>query len=221
MSAQMNLTLPHPDVHIHSRKATTASLAVASYFGKSHFHVMRDIEKIVRSANLRSETESGHPDLDGQTESNSSDLRSQIEFARKHFELSSYVDQRGKTHPMYEMTKNGFTLLVMGYTGPKAMRFKIDYIEEFDRMQLRLENGLTTLSLATERAWFEDHPLDKEIRSLVTLGYPYKFISRRVGRCASTIGRRVLRMERYGLMRRRSYRFAGRVQWATSFERLA
>lgn len=45
-----------------------------------------------------------------------------------------YVDAQGKQRPFYELTKDGFTLLAMGFTGEKALAFKIAYIERFNRM---------------------------------------------------------------------------------------
>lgn len=41
-------------------------------------------------------------------------------------------------NPMYYMNRDGFTLLVMGYTGEKAMKFKLDYIKQFNAMEKAL-----------------------------------------------------------------------------------
>ncbi|OAH95758.1 hypothetical protein AZH52_01600 [Proteus mirabilis] len=40
--------------------------------------------------------------------------------------------------PFFQMTKNGFVFLVMGFTGKKAAQFKEAYISEFDRMEAEL-----------------------------------------------------------------------------------
>lgn len=42
---------------------------------------------------------------------------------------------------MYVMNKDGFTLLVMGYTGETAMKFKEDYIDAFNKMEETIKNG--------------------------------------------------------------------------------
>ena len=84
----------------------TTSRKIAQVFGKEHKNVLRDIESII---------------IDD-------------EFSRLNFELSNYKS-RGKKYPEYILTKNGFTLLVMGYTGEKAMRFKKAYICQFDAME--------------------------------------------------------------------------------------
>lgn len=99
----------HPVVIEESRTLTT-SLNVAKYFGKQHFHVVRDIEKL------------DVPEA----------------FSTSNFGGSDYVDSRGKKQKMYLMTKDGFMILVMGYTGPKAMQFKIAFIEAFNYMEWKL-----------------------------------------------------------------------------------
>lgn len=53
-----------------------------------------------------------------------------------NFGQSSYENTQGKIQPMYFMTRDGFTLLVMGYTGDLAMSFKEAYIKQFNAMEL-------------------------------------------------------------------------------------
>lgn len=63
------------------------------------------------------------------------------EFLADNFRLSEYTDAKGEQRKQYIITKNGFTLLAMGFTGAKALQFKIAYINAFDRME-RLIHGL-------------------------------------------------------------------------------
>ena len=86
------------------------SLDIAETFGKEHKNVLRDIR-----------------------EPECSD-----EFNRLNFELTSYIDARNRKQDMYYITRDGFTLLVMGYTGEKAMRFKEAYIRQFNAMEKAL-----------------------------------------------------------------------------------
>lgn len=88
------------------------SLAVAKMFGKSHDKVVRDIERL-------SNPESG--------------LSS--EFYVANFGDITYKDNKGRKHKAYAMTRKGFAILVMGYTGAKAMKFKELYIQRFDEME--------------------------------------------------------------------------------------
>lgn len=84
---------------------------VAAHFEKRHDHVLRDIATLV-----------GSPDLGSQN----------------WFRETSYIDDRGKTWPSFDLTRQGFTLLVMGWTGERAMAFKVRYIQAFDAMELAL-----------------------------------------------------------------------------------
>lgn len=87
----------------------TDSLTVATHFGKDHRHVLRDIEnKILAGASAN--------------------------FTEPNFGLSAYKDESGKRNKMYVMTKDGFTILAMGFTGKKAMAFKEAYIAQFNKM---------------------------------------------------------------------------------------
>nr|DAW63109.1 MAG TPA: KilAC domain protein [Caudoviricetes sp.] len=94
-------------------QALTNSLLVAEKFGKKHYHVMDSIRNL-----LNSHEKSG-----------------------QYFVLDTYVDNSGKENPMYVMNRDGFTLLVMGFTGEKALLFKIDYIEAFNKMEQTIKSG--------------------------------------------------------------------------------
>lgn len=92
----------------------TTSKAVAEQFGKRHDSVIRDIENLLnlhKSVEIESDTTK--------------------EFLKQNFIEATYTDSKGRTQPQYIMTKDGFTLLVMGYTGAKALQFKIAYINAF------------------------------------------------------------------------------------------
>jgi anti-repressor protein len=59
--------------------------------------------------------------------------------AAKFFYESSY-ENRGKQYPMFIMNRDGFSLLVMGFTGAKALQFKIEFINAFNSMEEKLKN---------------------------------------------------------------------------------
>ena len=92
--------------------ALVDSLFVAEVFGKKHYNVLRDIARITESKSGLSE-----------------------EFTELNFEFSTYRDATGRKLPRYLMTRDGFTMLVMGYTGQKAMHFKELYIQRFNEME--------------------------------------------------------------------------------------
>lgn len=96
-------------VIMHNKQAVTTSLRVAEVFGKDHKHVLETI------SNLAAEKS-----------------------AAKFFAETTY-DNRGKQYPMYYMNRDGFTLLAMGFTGKKALQFKIKYIQAFNSMEATLK----------------------------------------------------------------------------------
>ncbi|MBE6906149.1 MAG: transcriptional regulator [Ruminococcaceae bacterium] len=57
------------------------------------------------------------------------------EFRLRNFAESSYKNEQGKKQPFYDMTRDGFVFLVMGFTGKKAAKFKEDYIRRFNQME--------------------------------------------------------------------------------------
>lgn len=63
------------------------------------------------------------------------ELECSDEFRLHNFVQSDYLNAQNHKQPMYYMTRDGFTLLVMGYTGEKAMRFKEAYISQFNAME--------------------------------------------------------------------------------------
>lgn len=101
-----------------SKKEVTVvtSLDVAKTFEKEHYHVIEEIRAIREKI-------------------------SSTEFSGLFYE-SDYVASNGKKNPMYLMNRDGFTLLVMGYTGEKAMKFKLAYINQFNEMEELLKGKL-------------------------------------------------------------------------------
>ncbi|WP_215263340.1 Rha family phage regulatory protein [Escherichia coli] len=108
-------TLSHPDVTIENGRVVTTSVAIAEFFGKRHDNVLRAIANIECSE----------------------------KFNALNFEDVTYTDAKGEKRPMYQITKNGFVFLVMGFTGKKAAAFKEAYIAEFDRMEAELRQNNT------------------------------------------------------------------------------
>lgn len=100
-----------PSLEVVNGHPTTLSTQVAEYFGKNHQHVTRDIRNLIEKC----------PDL-----------------GVSNFGQSTYKDSQGKKQPCYRMDRKGFVLLAMGFTGEKALQFKIAYIDAFDEMEAKL-----------------------------------------------------------------------------------
>ena len=101
-----------PLVIISGNRAVTTSKDVADYFGKRHDNVIRDIR------NLLPDLPSNHL------------LNFEAVIERKNPAGGEPIKS-----PIYEMTRDGFTLLAMGFTGKKALAFKLAYIDAFNRME--------------------------------------------------------------------------------------
>ncbi len=99
-------------VIMHDQQAVTSSLKVAEVFEKEHRHVMDSIK------NLTAENPA----------------------VKNMFAKSTYLNSRNQEWPMYYMNRDGFTLLAMGFTGNKALKFKLKYIEAFNAMETEIQN---------------------------------------------------------------------------------
>lgn len=70
------------------------------------------------------------------------EMKCSEEFRGDHYSPSDYVDSRGKHQPCIVMDRDGFTMLVMGFLDPKAIRFKEAYIKQFNAMESALQGKL-------------------------------------------------------------------------------
>jgi len=109
--------LPLEAVTSMEGQPVTSSRIVAEAFGRRHDSVLRDIQTLL--GDLHKIVEISPPEK---------------AFADLNFVLSSYTDPMNRQQPEYLMTKDGFMLLVMGYTGAKAMALKVAYINAFNTM---------------------------------------------------------------------------------------
>lgn len=98
----------------------TTSRAVAEQFGKQHKNVIRDIETLISQLKIEPAT---------------------ADFAELNFIQIDQPDAQGKPRPAYLLTRDGFTLLAMGFTGAKAVQFKVAYINAFNRMERLIKGG--------------------------------------------------------------------------------
>jgi Rha family phage regulatory protein len=126
-------------VTIQDGQPVTNSLLVAEVFGKEHNKVCRDIERLSCSKTFRV----------------------------ANFGDTPYINpQNGQTYKMYVMTKDGFTFLVMGYTGEKAGEFKEKYIAAFNEMDNTLRNGIALRVAAVEENIKRRYLLAKEMQDV-------------------------------------------------------
>lgn len=117
-------------VKVDNGQLVTSSRNVAFNFEKRHSNVIRAIERIIDSAQNWAEL----------------------------FYPTQYKDNSGKENKMYFMNRDGFSLLVMGFTGKKALEWKLKYIQAFNEMEKELKEkspALPDFSNPAEaaRAW--------------------------------------------------------------------
>ena len=98
-------------VSINNNQVVVSSRQVADNFGKDHKHVLEGVRTILAAENS----------------------------ATKFFRQSTF-ENRGKQYPEYLMNRDGFSLLVMGFTGEKALEWKVKYINAFNAMEQELRN---------------------------------------------------------------------------------
>ncbi|EOR9296479.1 TPA: Rha family transcriptional regulator [Escherichia coli] len=106
-------TIAQPELCIVAGKVVTSSLSVASYFRKQHKNVIQKIASLECSA----------------------------EFTELNFQPSDYTDVSGRKLPCYQITRDGFAFLAMGFTGKRATRFKEAYINAFNQMEKSLSGA--------------------------------------------------------------------------------
>ena len=108
-----------PKIEIIDGEPKTTSLTIAQHFDKRHADVLRAIEEVITQVS--------------------------DSFSKRNFALTSYeVEQpNGGTRslPMYRLTKDGFSFLVMGFTGAKAAQWKEAYIKAFNQMHEAILNS--------------------------------------------------------------------------------
>lgn len=110
-------------VELRNNQVVVSSRKVAENFGKEHRTILRDVREILAAQNC----------------------------AARFFQESTY-ENRGKQYPEYLMNRDGFSLLVMGFTGKKALEWKLKYIDAFNQMEEQLrtrENIIIENSILT------------------------------------------------------------------------
>ena len=106
-------------VNLDHGQTFTTSRKVAEYFKKRHKNVLQSIELL-------------------QAEISRLNFQPPNVIGLRNFAASSYTDKRGKTHPEYRLSRDGFSLLAMGFTGCEALAWKLKFLEAFNAMEASL-----------------------------------------------------------------------------------
>lgn len=132
-------------VEIKNNQVVVSSRQVAENFGKYHKDILETVAGILAAENS----------------------------ATRFFQKSTFIN-RGKEYPEYLMNRDGFSLLVMGFTGKKALEWKIKYIQAFNDMEKRLKEqpiipriSEQELALRKQELNLEEKKLEKEKSELL------------------------------------------------------
>lgn len=112
-------------VYLKNEEAMTDSLMVAEMFNKNHSKVIRSIEKLMEGIAKNGDTQQMF-----------------VKTWYKH-------PQNGERYTKYLMNRDGFSLLVMGFTGKKALEWKLKYISAFNSMEEIIRERNTDLWIET------------------------------------------------------------------------
>ncbi|MDR2504182.1 MAG: Rha family transcriptional regulator [Deltaproteobacteria bacterium] len=96
-------------VLVYEGKAVVSSREVALRFQKKHKEILRDIERIRAMCPK--------------------------DFIERNFALNEYTDSIGRALPCYNLTRDAFSLLAMGFTGKAAILWKLKYIDAFNALE--------------------------------------------------------------------------------------
>lgn len=148
----------------------TDSRKLADHFGKRHDDVLKAIRNLVKRT-----SDPGH---------------------LRNFAEMSGLDQRGRKQPFYLLTKNGFSFIAMGFTGPEADEWKWRFIDAFDAMEAELRARTARFAHALDQV----RPLLRPVVEATEEGYSRAEIAAPLGKspAAITYHRRTAR--RLGLL---------------------
>lgn len=114
-------------VYLKNDEAVCSSLLVAEKFEKRHANVMRAIDSLVKNDSTQN--------------------------CVQCFKEATYKDSTGKSNKMYVMNRDGFTFLVMGFTGKKANEWKWQYIKAFNQMEKFIREKQTKIWIERRKRW--------------------------------------------------------------------
>lgn len=130
-------------VEIRNNQVVVNSRDVAERFSKRRDHVIRDIENLIKK---------------------------DVPKIGAMFQQVELPDSYGRMQKTYYMNRDGFSLLVMGFTGQEAMEWKLKYIEAFNAMEKKLKNPLALPNFGNPaeaaRAWADEFEKRKQAEAL-------------------------------------------------------
>lgn len=125
-----------PKLKIINGHAYANSLDLAKQFNKQHKNVIRDIRDII--------------------------FESPNDFSGLNFEPVEYKDAKGEMRPMYQISRDGFSILAMGFTGREALLWKIEYLKAFNALERELSFAKKRIETLEQLEMFPEQLREKE-----------------------------------------------------------
>ena len=124
-------------VYVDNNQLVVSSRSIAEHFEKAHKHILESIEK----------------------------LKAENSALTSMFYETTYKAGTGKSYKEYLLNRDGFSLLVMGFTGKKALDWKLKYIEAFNKMENQLKPALPDFTNPVEaaRAWANEYEAKQKV----------------------------------------------------------
>lgn len=161
-------------VRLSGDRLVTTSLEISNHFGKKHKDILRAIQHLECSR----------------------------EFNERNFAPVGYLDAKGERRPMYEITRDGFVFLCMGFTGSAAAQWKEKYIAAFNALEAEVarRNAPDARMLQQlQAAYLETHPDAAKVLRYYQMGLNQHEIGRLMGYSADTVHARLRRLALVGL----------------------
>ena len=111
-------------VYLKNDEAVCDSLQVAEKFCKEHRNVLQNIDNLIAENSA----------------------------VKDMFRQSCYKADNGQTYRKFHMNRDGFSLLAMGFTGKKALDWKLKYIKAFNQMESFIKEKTTETWIETRKA---------------------------------------------------------------------
>lgn len=152
----------------------TTSLAIANHFNKSHDKVLRAIRNLDCSP----------------------------EFSKANFGVTKYNSYNNVEKPMYEITRDGFVFLVMGFTGHQASIWKEKYIQAFNQLEQEAsEKKALEIPAFVKKALLNSNPRWKDILRYKNAKLTNIEIAKLLGISKATIALNLRKMEALQLIK--------------------
>lgn len=158
-------------VHFSHNRLVTTSLLIAQNFGKKHKNVLQAIKELDCSK----------------------------DFGELNFQPTTYLTEQNKEMPMYEITRDGFVFLCMGFTGAAAAQWKERYINAFNQMENRIVQDQNQV-LALQAAFLKFAPREAQIIQYYQMGLGLSEIGRLVDLAAGSVAKRLKHLTQLGLV---------------------